>query len=405
MCEFAGRVRTFLRDDAPDAVTVCEDQQIPRGPHWTHEGSLRFATSLKAGHGLAISIREYRPTQTPSHPVVELFHAPYQDGKFSFSPASFHASFVTPTKVTILDVRDSNTLLHTETTQEPYEYSPGFFSPDGRLFACRTPRRDIRVWKNTPDGCIPWSILRPRLPCKGFSFSPATTSILTWGPDGIQLLHPDNHVSPPTPNTIEPDLRRDNHLVTSSTDGTWIATARQGGRIATILDSLSGTLRHSIHAGSQIQDMRFTHNTLLVLCEHSLTRWSAEVDGAREVEVYSGILASLGDVRHHTLSNDGTQIACVKDGSYRSDALLVYDVRSRRIVRGCATPIVRAGSKGVRFFPCGSKLWFWSVRHGTRPGHPLDAGVHVTQLEIEGGYFSSDTAHGLEDGWSLFASL
>lgn len=151
--------------------------------------------------------------------------------------------------------------------------------------------------------------------------------------------------------------------------------------------------------------MRFTHNTILLLCEHNLTRWSVEVDGTREVEVYSGILASLGDARHHTLSNDGTQIACVKDGSYRSDTLLVYDVRSRQIVRGCATPILRAGSKGVRFFPCGSKLCFWSMRHGTRPGHPLDAGVHVTQLEIEGGYFSSDTGHGLEDGWSFFASL
>ena len=163
---------------------------------------------------------------------------PYQDGNFSFSPASFHASFVTPTKVTILDVRDSNTPLHTETTQEPYEYSPGFFSPDGRLFACRTLRRDIRVWKDTRDGYIPWSTLRPRLPCKGFSFSPAAVSVLSWGPDGIQLLHPDNRVSPPTPNMIEPDLRRDNHCVASSTDGAWIATGRQWGRIVTIPDSL-----------------------------------------------------------------------------------------------------------------------------------------------------------------------
>ena len=261
----AEMAHTLLEDDtldSDDTLGFGPLHRLPRaskdwepGPHWFREGSLRFTTSLKTGDNLEISIREFRPTSTPSHPVVESFRVPYHEGEFSFAPVSFHASFITNTEVIILDVRDSNTLLHTEAPEESY-YSEGLFSSDGCFFACETQRCDISVWKNTPAGYIPWSTVRPRSPCVGFSFSPTSTSILTWGPGGIQLLRPDNCASPLVPYVKEPDPQGNNHLVASYMRGTCIATARQCSRSVTIIDSLSGTPLHSIDTGSNIQDIK-----------------------------------------------------------------------------------------------------------------------------------------------------
>ena len=387
--EFAGRVHT-LRDGTFNAIALEGGEEV--GPHWTHEGSLYFATTLYTGDNYAIRIREFQPTSTPSYPVIKEFQVAYPGGEFSFSPTSFHASFVTERKVVILDVRDSNTLLHTEAIQTSYHYSPGLFSPNGCFFACETLRRDIAVWKNSPDGYIPWSTVPPRLPCEGFSFSPTATSILTWGSDGIQLLRPDNRVSPPAPDTTEPN--RDNHLVTSSIDGKRIATTRYGGRVIIILDSALGTKRHSIDVGSGIQDMRLVSNAILVLGEHRLARWNFETDGGKEVEVDSGILTDLGPVRHLALSNDGARIACIRN------KLLMYDLKSQRIIGSHVVQTIRSGVEGVRFSPCGSKLWFWSVVSDHRPGYTFG---YLFQVDIEGGHFASSRVHGLEDGWSLLA--
>ena len=297
MCEFTGRVHTFLRDDTLNAEEKCGDQQISRhgllGPHWTREGSLYFSTCLETSDRSAITIREFQPTLTPSHPVVESFHVPHHGGKFSFSPFFFHASFVTRTNIVILDVRDSNILLRTKDEGRTYEYSPGFFSPDGRFFACKTLRRGISIWKNTPDGYIPWSSVRPRLPCKGFSFSPTATSILTWGPEGIQLLNPGDRVRSFTFYSFQPNLQDGDHLVTSSADGTRIATARRGGCAVTILDSLSGTSQQSFSTRSEIQGLGFVQDAVLVLSEHSMARWSLKGAGVWKSEMN---FRTLGDM-------------------------------------------------------------------------------------------------------------
>ena len=419
MCGFVSRVCAFLRDETLHTIAACEDEGISLGPHWLHEGSLRFATTLKTGPGLAISIREFRPTSTPLHPVIELFHVPYYEGIFSFSPDFFHASFVAPTKVVILDVRESNILLHSEAAQESYECSSGSFSPDGRFFACKILWRDIRVWKKTPTGYIPWSTVRPRLPCKDFSFSPTATSILTWGPDGIQLLRPEDRVSSSTSNPIEPDPRRENHLVTSSTDGAWIATTRRGGCIITILDSFSGNPQHSIDVGSEIRDMRFVRNTIMVVGDHMLVGWDLGTDGPTEVVAHAGILAGLGLLDHFTLSNDGAHIACVKYeetpvdiddlGFYADCELLLYHAESRQIVSSFPELRRRDGIDGVRFSPRGSTLWFWSMPHDDRLPNPIvfDLDGCSTRVEIEEGRFvyvpGGTTYPDLRNGWLSFA--
>ncbi|KAF9784575.1 hypothetical protein BJ322DRAFT_852578 [Thelephora terrestris] len=393
--EFAGRVHTFLRDGTHNAQALCEGQNTSQkgqlGPNWTHEGSVRFVTSLKTGGKLRISIREFRPTPSPSHPVIESYDVPRHPGQFCFSPVSFHASFVTPVQVIILGVRDSNTLLLTGATEGDQYSPPGLFSPDGCFFACRTQRGDISVWEKTLAGYTPWSVLQPRLLCSWFSFSPTTTSILTWGPGGIQLLRPENHVSRSAPKMTRSNPRGGKDLVTSSTDGAWIATAQPGGHIITLFDSLSGTPQLSIDAGPEIQDMKFVRNDLLVLGGRRLARWSLVADGAREMEVVSGIPTQMGRVR---LSNDGTRVVIF------SIAVHLYDVESRQI-----SNLPQPGStiQGLRFSPCGSQVRLWSPV--SQPFQPSDADRYFVQVEIEGRQLVSSTVHIVKDTWSLLSFL
>ncbi|KAF9784574.1 hypothetical protein BJ322DRAFT_1219219 [Thelephora terrestris] len=398
MSELAGRVHNFLRDGSSNVEVLCKDQQMPKdaevGGHWIHEGSLRFATSLETGDGLEISIREFKPTSTPPHPVVMLFHVPYYDGEFSFSPVSTHASFDTGWEVIVLDVTNSKTLLHTKTTQRSNICSSALFSPDGCFFACQIGRHGISIWKNTPTGYIPWSTVQPRSPGIGFSFSPNTASILVWSESKIQLLCPNNHISPSTPNPVKPDLQHNNHLVIRSMDGTWIATARRGDCIITILDPLSGTSQYSINAKSRIQDMRFVHNTILVLGDHRLARWNLETNSAKEVEVDCGILNGIDPEENLTLSNDGAWVICFRD------KLLMINVKSQEIMSSYRIPRAFYGVSGFQISPCGSKLSLWS-----RIPFISDTYGNFSQVEIKEGHFASDTRHDLEHRWSLFTLI
>lgn len=94
---------------------LCENELLPlrnnrSGAHWVHDESLRFAKFFKTDGQPTIGIYELRPSSNPPLLMVELFHVPSHDGEFSFSPVSSHASSVTETGVTILNVQDSATL-------------------------------------------------------------------------------------------------------------------------------------------------------------------------------------------------------------------------------------------------------------------------------------------------------
>ena len=108
-----------------------EVPQAELGGHWIHKGALWLAIfSFKTDRIPAINICKLQPTSPSLFPMpphggkVSLlqvfFHAsfptltiPTPGGEvwFSFSPVSFHASFLTQTKITILNVQDSSLLL------------------------------------------------------------------------------------------------------------------------------------------------------------------------------------------------------------------------------------------------------------------------------------------------------
>jgi len=326
-CAYDGLTNTRLCDGTIPGPPV---RQL--GAEWAHGESLRFATSSETGEGLVIRICELQLTSAPPLLVVDSFPIPFYPGEFSFSPASFHASFVTREEIIILNLRDPGNLFRTEAAQPLYR-PRGCFSPDGSFFACGTDEQEFLVWKNTPTGYVPWNTLRPRLPFSGFSLSASGSSILSWGSEGVQLLDQDNHLSPPSSDNIAPDHRRKKHLVAFSTDSTCIATTRQDGNVVTILDSFSGTPRQSIDTGIQILDIGVVGDTIYAMDTSGLVSWRLEGVGtvqdthdASRVTVDLATYAHGGSVEHMVLSHDCSQIAFTVE-----EIVFLYDVKAQEI--------------------------------------------------------------------------
>ena len=337
---------TLLREGMVNIYDGLEDKKgswasLPSVPgqqvtHWIHKDTLQFATSSKTTGKLAIKIYELKPTSDPPLIVVESFLIPPQEGNFSFSPVSFHASFITKNKVTILDVQDSKILLPTQMTQHLYTQL-GCFSPDGCYFGCGTLENGIFVWKSTPAGYISWSILHPRLPFKEFSFSPTTTSILAWGPGGIQLLHLENSTSPIiSPNRIESLHQGGKHLVACSVDGLHIATAQKGGSDITVLNPLLGTPLHSIHLSVQIQDIKIVKNLLFMADGHKIMSWNLEAEGigdstrgatANPTHDTTVISVYMDKVDKFVLSDDCSHIAFTV-----GETVYLYNIKAQKIL-------------------------------------------------------------------------
>ena len=339
--------------DVFNGTKLCEGD-IPSsqlGAYWTHEGTLQFAIGSETDGTFVISIYELQPSLIPPLHILSSFPVPHQSGKFSFSPLSSHASFVTQTEVTVLDVQGPKLLLQVKVAQD--SPLPGQFSPDGQFFACKTSGDDIWVWENTPAGYVPWSNLRPRLPIGGFSWSPTSSSILCWGLEGIQLLHLGSHPNPPHINT-KPNHKNGRCLVGYSADGAHIVTTRQWDNRITVLGLLPGTLQQSINMDMEIQDIKVIKNTIFAVDEHKLVSWDLEASemlqsGSGAMGVTVNETLDMGShTEHLTLSHNCTQIAFA-----RENTLFLYDIKSQKSV----SQDIGRQTSGIQFSLDGSKLW------------------------------------------------
>jgi len=296
---------------------------------WVYKESPHFATCYKTNGKLTIGIQGFQPTPNSLSSTFKSFPVPSINGDFSFSPVSFHASFVTETEVVVVDVRGSKILFHTKAT-EPLYNPPGQFSPNGSFLACKTWNDNIHIWRNTPTGYAPWSTLQPRLPFDGFSFSPTAILVLTWGIYGIQVLHPESSVSSPYPNKIKPLFRQANHLMACSVDGPYIVIAQKWDNAVMVLDSILGTTIQSIHVGMKIMAIGIVGGTILVAGRHRLTSWNLGVEGGAIVSC-SHDIAPIGEYIQEAgrlvLSNDCSQVAFASDG-----AVILYNITSQTIL-------------------------------------------------------------------------
>jgi len=352
--------KIFRTYDVLEGTPLCRGEILSQfdpwlGAHWAHEDSLRFATSFKAGGKLAINIHQLQSLSTPLIlPMVESFLVPPHGGEFSFSPVSFHASFVTMTEIAILDVRDSKTLLEIKAVRPLYK-PPGHFSPNGCLFACGTLGNEICIWKNTSTGYLSGSSLEPRWPFEGFSFSPTAVSILTWGPGGVQLL--DNHFRFPSPDNTAPHHHHNcgDHLVAYSKDGTRIATGRRGDSVVTVLDLLSDTPQRSIDTAMQILDIGIVDDVVVAADTRELVSWHLEAGeiirssyGAIVSETAGVVSADPDVVENLTLSTNCSWIAFTIEKT-----VYLYDVQAQRILKKIA---IEYDVVDIRFSPYGRQL-------------------------------------------------
>ena len=341
---------------------------------WVHGESLQFATSYKTNGKLAISIQGIQSTSNSLSFTAKSFFVPSINGEFSFSPVSFHASFVTETEIVVVDVQSSKILIHTKTT-EPLYNPPGQFSPDGSFLACKTLGNNICIWRNTPTGYVPWSTLQPRLKFDGFLFSPTATSVLTWGKfNGIQVLHVENSISSPSPSEIKALHQQREHLVAFSADGSHIVTAQRESSVFTVLDSLLDTTTQSINAGVEIQAIRIVDDTLLMAGRHKLIIWNL---GAGEGTTVGGIshdiIATHMDGAHNlALSIDHSKMAFASE-----ETAILYDITAQAVL---IKHEMYGTIQDIKFSQDGNLLYVWSCDMSFYG----DYKVYLTKFEIGG---------------------
>ena len=364
LLEASGTLHTY---DGLSGTRVREDELVAwpnslLNTHWVHEEALQFLTGSEIDGQLTVNIQELHLTSTPLFHAVESFTAPPYDGSGSVSPASLHTSFVTKTEVVILDLQSLGILLQAKAAHSPYA-PPGCFSPNGCFFACGTDEGDICVWKNGTPNYVAWSNIRPRLSFEGFSFSPTRSSILAWGPDGVQLLELNNHTTALSPNRLMHHQQHGNHLVTGSTDVTHIAIARQGGSVITVLGTLSNTPQLSFNTKMQIMDIKIVADAVLVIDGYKLASWHLKTgelvcgDKTTAIDALTLDPHFPGDCSEKWFSFSTGRTP----SSYYGEAVSLQGGEAQKIPCSHTTeyPV-----ECIRFSPDGHQLWFLSYFYG-----------------------------------------
>lgn len=370
------------------------------GSCWAHNDTLQFATGFGANRELVIHELQLIPTPKlhtissfpillPSHiPSTQSLFGMQPQHTFSFSPISFHVSFFNEREIIVFDVQGSKLLLQTK-VDGSYFLSPGKFSSDGQFFACRTSQQEICVWQNASTGYILQSSLRPRLLFKEFSWSSTSVSILCWGTGGIQLLHPDGCLNPPSSNKAK--LHQPwNHLVTYSTDGTHIAVAWKGGSVVTVFDCLTCTPQQFTSTSIEIQDIKIVNNTVFAVDRRKLIAWDFRAGGAAydtqgATRVVLNKALSIGpSIQQLTLSHDCSQLAFA---THSRTLIFLHNIETQ----GGSYRFVDHRISDIQFSPSGHQLWFT----GANDSYYF---LEITECLCDGEITEGD----LEDGQLLF---
>ena len=364
--------------------------------HWAHEDTLRFAVCLKTDGGHIIYIKEFQATPTSQLHTLSSFPILPQDGVFSFSPVSLHASFVNQGEAIVLDIQDSRLLLHTQTFQEK-GIKQGQFSPNGQFFACMTSYDKINIWQNTPTGYISWRSLRPRLEFDEFWFSPTAVSISCLGTGGIQLLELGNDPHPLPSIDVKLCHNHQDHLVAYSADWGYIAMARQGSSIVTVLNCSLGNPQQLTNPDMEVQDIKIVDNTLFVVDRCKLVCWDLEADRTEDSahstrRVVVETLAIDPDAEVLILSHDCSQIAFV----IQDRTVFLHDLRAPGLITKYGSP---CDVVDLRFSPDQCRLWLLTAETGEAQSHPDDYPINFCLVGLgmsEGGGVGDVVSESLE---------
>ena len=339
---------------------------------WTEKNSIRFATSHRDCDGLSIDTWEItstsggHPTKVDSFRVRHEFHS--DNHQITFSPASLRVAVVSVNSTIIRDVRDSSPLLETSASRALGGYA-GHFSPDGNFFAC-TEQQDLQIWKAFAEGYSLWAKFPLRFPAAAggtFAFSPDSGSIIGWGSGITEVWKVDQVVNPPA--SERPYDVWNNHLVSFSTNGAYVAIGRASLGVITVVDLRSGVPELIINLDMGIMDIKMIDDTVFALGDERVVSWNltgGSYDQDRGVRL-AGLDQSLEIVvMAHDYSVDQRLLDPMlldhqcRNALYSSaDEILIFNAGDGTRLMDYHSPV---RFRAFRFSPDGGYLWITFIR-------------------------------------------
>ena len=233
---------------------------------WAHGESFRVMTTARNGDTSIIDIFEVGPAPT----MIESFSVKLESYThfFSFSPTTYRISLDSHSHgtIVILDVRNSTEVL----SVRGQSFFLHHFSPDGSLFVA-SGGGSICIWKYDAGQYISWGEFpSPVGPDPHLLFSPTSPSILGHSQDALRLWRLDGLFAPIIPSQ---------QVGIFSRSGTYMATARRGGRTVTITNLHSQTVSHLIDADIDIFELGLTNSVLLVVGSDGVVAWLMTGEG------------------------------------------------------------------------------------------------------------------------------
>ena len=382
---------------------------------WTHGECLRFAT-VKPG-----SITIWGVGFTSIHTLAEVESLPAPDEICSeeslFLPARFWLAFTLRDAVLVWDARDSKFLLNFVGSDQPVGLS---FSSDGHFFACGTIGQDIHLWKESPTGYVLHRKLVSSIDKENASWfalredtrpllSPNGESITTTKYSETQLWRTTDPIGPPASIPTRPPNRTD-FVLGFSPDKSFVATARLGDNIATILDLKSGDSRLIIDTGTKICGLGVTGNTAIVVCDGKIITWDLPTED-RALDARANIHDSVRTVVFNHLTSPPTQLQSASispDFDYivitrgADKGLDFYDISTGKYLVG-----VNKGGHIPWFTRDGREVWF--QRGFPMKGRRVIKGGKSGVIKLEpvnagpsGGYpWKCSRGHKVTDDWIL----
>ena len=312
---------------------------------WTHGECLRLVT-VKPGF---ITVWEVGFTSTHMPTEIESLPTPgdISDSEdLLFLPTLSRLAFVHRGKVLIWDGRNSKLLLDSPLCNSG-DMGMSFCS-DGRFFACASIMIDqgTFLWKESSAGYVLHRQLVSGIKsCARPLLSPDGESIITSMPYETQLWRttdPISSSSVPARGTWEGHF-----ILEFSPDGLLAATARMGGKMATVLDLKSGNPRLTIDTGVAIYGLRVTGNAVVVVGGEMIITWNlpagdhvldvrATINDSARTATLNNLTSPRKCLQTARISPDLGYVVFTREGNMGLD---IYDVSTGNHLAGTAIEV------------------------------------------------------------------
>ena len=264
---------TISTYDTPSGTRICSHSVEGSALHqiWTHGDCLRFATI----NSQSVTTWEVAfgstdaPAEVGSLCIPDGFHSPII---FLLHPALPRLVFTAEERLLVWDAQHSKLLLDFADIGNCIETD---FSPDGRLFACKTSHSELYLWKESPTGYILHQKLIFGSGGLGLLISPNGESVITSDCLTIQRWRTtDSNTSPSVVPTQSSRRDLGAFILGFSPDETLAAVTQCGDEMVTVLDLKSGVPRMTIDTGTKVFGVGMARSAVVVVGDGKIVTWN-----------------------------------------------------------------------------------------------------------------------------------